>query len=114
MYKYPAETIEFDSELEKQFGILQLRVYAYKYKDYLSVIGSIEGSKIKERLTLALVGYSTNGDIILTQNNETYGDRIVTNVISPKVFFEGYPFKFLCWDSDVSKISKIKIYPVGV
>ena len=113
MFKYTSRMIERDFELERDFGISELKIYAYRYDDSLRVIGSIKSSRIKEAFTLALVAYDTNGDIVLTDENDSYGSGIVTSRISPKTFFDDFPFSFSCWESQAPKISKIKIYPVG-
>ncbi|WP_300956085.1 MULTISPECIES: hypothetical protein [Lactobacillus] len=113
MFKYSSKMIERDLELEKDFGISGLQIYAYRYDDALEVVGSIKSSKIKGRFSLALVAYDKNGDIVLTEENNGYGSGIVTGEISSKIFFDDFPFSFSCWESQVPKISKLKIYPVG-
>ena len=113
MFKYSSTAIEHDLELEKCFGISELQVYAHRYDDTLRVVGTIEASKINNPFTLALVAYDKNGDIVLTEENEYYGSGIVDNTIFPKLFFDGYPFLFSCWESQVASITRLKVYPVG-
>ena len=42
MFKYTSRMIERDFELERDFGISELKIYAYRYDDSLRVIGSIK------------------------------------------------------------------------
>lgn len=113
MFKYTNELIERDLELEKDLGISELQIYAYRYEETLRVVGAIKALKISTPFTLALVAYDKKGDIVLTEKNEGYGTGFVTSEISPKLFYDGYPFEFFCWESRISRIAKIKVYPVG-
>lgn len=112
MRKISANNIKRMTDLEKEFGITDLSIYAYVTEDQFNLFGEIISEKINKNFYLSLVAYDRDNSILFTCKNDSYGSGIVTSEISKKVFFNGYPFAFSYYDDLVSDISKIKIFPV--
>lgn len=115
MFKYNSAIIERNLDAEKQFGIQNLQVNAYEEEGMLDLVGKIEATKIKRPFVLQVEGYDKQGRKVLEESNDGYGNEVVTNIISARTFFNGYPFEISAWDLDkVIQVSRLKVFPVEV
>ena len=104
--------IERDKELEKTFGIDGIRLYHYFDQDgNINIVGEVFATKqIKKGFYFICTTYDEDGDIINCIENESYGRNIATIMIMPECFFNGFPFSFHLYKSNVG-VKKIKIIP---
>lgn len=81
---------------EKSVGIEEICLYVYgdAYGE-INIVGQIFAKEIRRSFELRCVVYDKDGDIILTEENFTYGGGgLVSNAIDDVCFFQGFPFRF--------------------
>ena len=96
---------------EQKYGIEDMKIYAYMNGRSLEVVGEIIAEEIADSFTLICTVYDADGDMVETKDNCYYGEGLVTHAIKPKVFFNGYPFRFSIFMNEGVNISKIRIVP---
>lgn len=114
--KYPTSKSRLDNSLfkrdlnlEKMFGIDELRLYGYVDRNnWIYIVGEIIAHKTpSDRFCLQCAIYDSDDDIIEAKKNSSYGSGVVTSLIKPASFFNGYPFTFVFWDIKKDKIKEI-------
>ena len=94
-----------NQEIEDELGIKDLKLYAFVHNNTLRVTGEVFGTRLKDRITFLCTVYDEDNDVIAGGENRTYGEvGWLTNEISPKCFYNGFPFGF---EFDVPKNAKI-------
>lgn len=111
--RLPASMISRDLKKEVLYGIKDLAIYAYKSDDSsLNIVGQVfAGSKIQKVFCLIMTIYDHDGDIIESKESASYGSGLVTSMIKPGSYFEGYPFKFYYFGIKWKEVSRIEIVP---
>ena len=51
------------------------------------------------------------GDVLADEINEAYGDALVTSLILPELFFNGFPFVFEIYYEGARRPAQIRILP---
>ncbi len=104
-----------DLKAEKTFGIDNITLYGYwKGEDAIYIAGQIFSQKpIRKNFCMMCTVYDKDGDIIETQESCSYGGGLVTSMIKPATFFDGFPFCFILWDISKKSLKEIKIAPAG-
>lgn len=101
-----------DRTSEKKYGIDDIHLYGYfEDTDSLYIIGQISSKKPKKPFCMICTLYDKDGDIIETEECSSYGSGLVTSMIQPAAYFDGFPFKFRFWGVSQKKIKKISISP---
>ena len=88
-------------------------IYAYSDgESSLKVIGQISaGSSIQKKFCLIITIYDRDGDIIASEASSGYGSGLVTSMIEPESYFDGFPFMFYCLNIKWNEVAKIEIAP---
>ena len=97
--------------IEKEYGIDDLKIYAYIDGGSLVVVGEIIAEKLLDTFKLVCSIYDQEGDMIESIKNEPYGSGVVTSEIYPRAFFDRYPFLFRTYLGNKVKIGKIRVTP---
>ena len=101
-----------DRTSEMKYGIDDIQLYGYfEDTDSLYIIGQISSQKPKKPFCMICTLYDKDGDIIETEECSSYGSGLVTSMIQPAAYFDGFPFKFRFWGVSQKKIKKISISP---
>lgn len=108
--------ISRNKKLEKSLGIDDIKIYAYmQYETQLRIVCEIVSNGIVEPYSFQCTVYDTDGDVIATEENCSYGGghciSFVTSMINQKSFYNGIPFEFELHIPKGSKPKKIKIVP---
>lgn len=120
--KYPTSKSRLDASyfkrdllLEKKFGIDEVRLYGYEQgEDSICIVGEIIAKKTPPNsFCMFCTLYDDDGDIIETKENRHYGSGLVSSMIKPSSFFNGFPFSFTFWGVKKSKIKEISITPAS-
>lgn len=103
-----------DRRQERLLDIEDISLYAYYDDDssYLYIIGEVFAQKIRSAFYLTCTLYDADHDIIVSAENLTYGSGLVTNVIQPEAFFNGFPFE-ICISVPETPVARIEIIPQG-
>lgn len=111
--KLPLNTISRNLKKESLYGITDITIYAYKSREHsLDVVGQVfAGNKLKKAFCLIMSIYDQDGDIIESKTSSSYGSGLVTSMIKPMSYFNGFPFKFYCMNVNWEEVSKIEIVP---
>ena len=117
-YRRYSPAIERDYANEKLFGISEIRMTQYIHtfdwwdgtkRESGRIIGEIFADDcIKKSFCLKCILYDSDGDIIGTYNNKTYGGGQSTYMVKPSSFFNGYPFE-ISFIVDPMSIEKMKL-----
>lgn len=103
-----------DYALEQEYGIDDIKLYCY-YEDEddesLRVTGEIFASNLKKPFCIMCTAYDHDDDIIYSSESQSYGSGLVTSMIYPETFFDGYPFTFLIWNLPMKKVKEITLIP---
>lgn len=104
--------IERNMDLEKSFGIKNISFYYYvEQGDDVHIVGEVFAKiPLKQSFCFICTLYDDDGDIIESKVNDSYGSGVVTSMIKPDNFFDGFPFSFTFYDPKVT-IARIKIVP---
>lgn len=116
---YPTSKYRIDDSLfarevkdEERYGIQDLKLYGYfSDTESLDIVGEIIAKKPKKPFCMICTLYDKDGDIIETEECVSYGSGLVTSMIYPNAFFNGFPFKFSFWGVSKRKVKKICIAP---
>ena len=111
--RLPSNMIMRDLKKEAHYGIKNISFYAYTgYDTSFKVVGQVfAGSSIKKGFCLIINIYDQDGDIMVSEESSSYGDGLVTSMIMPGAYFDGFPFKFCCYDIKWDEVSRIEIIP---
>lgn len=114
-YRINDSVFHRDCELEKEYGIDDVSLYGYyESDDTIYIIGRIEATrKIKRSFCMMCTIYDDDDDIMETSESNSYGSGLVTSMIEPECFFNGFPFTFSFFGIDKEHIKAIKIYPAS-
>ena len=95
-YRISPELFSRDLEREREFGISDLRIYGYEAEaGMMQIAGEIFAENgITRELCLRCLVMDQAGDVLADAINEAYGDALVTSLILPELFFNGFPFVF--------------------
>ena len=95
-YRISPELFSRDLEREREFGISDLRIYGYEAEaGMMRIAGEIFAENgITRELCLRCLVMDQAGDVLADAINEAYGDALVTSLILPELFFNGFPFLF--------------------
>ena len=111
-YRIDESLYSRDLRAEKEYGIDKISLYGYfEDTDSLYILGQISSKKPKKPFAMICTIYDKDGDIIETEECSSYGSGLVTSMIKPEAFFDGFPFKFRFWGVSQKKIKKISISP---
>lgn len=119
--KYPSSKYQVDERLikrdkrkESKYGIDDIKIYAY-YEDVgknICIIGEIWANKKPSKdFCIICTIYDKDGDILETKESSSYGSGLVTSMIKPETFFNGFPFKFYFIGVSKKDIGEILIAP---
>ena len=100
-----------DRELERTFGIEDIKLYGYYDDSRVNIVGEIISSRINKSFCIVCTIFDREGDIIDTDENWNYGSGLVTNIIVPQLFFSRFPFKISFLNVPRLKISHFRIIP---
>ena len=100
-----------EKNIEKKYGIEDVKIFAYICDKTLNIIGEIISSKIEKPFKMICTTYDKDGDPIEMFANDSYGSITVTYSIWPEEFFCGYPFRISCRMKKGKSMSFIKIIP---
>ena len=114
-YRLPDKLLARDSSAERRFGIDDLKLYAYADDDAsIYIAGEVCARQIKDSFCLICTIYDADDDVMETARNQSYGGSgLVTCMIAPAAFFDGFPFFFTISSIPVDKIKKIRIAPAS-
>ena len=100
---------------EASLGIKNISYYVYKPREsWLRIVGQVfAGDKITKEFCLKMVIYDRDGDVMISEVCEAYGDGLVSSMIRPKSYFNGFPYVFNCYDVRWKEISRIDIIPAN-
>lgn len=113
-YRLPDKLISRDGSMERRYGIDDLKLYAYADDDSsIYIAGEVFARRIRESFCIICTVYDADDDIIETTENRSYGSGLVTSMITPTVFFDGFPFVFSVSGITVKKIKRIRIAPAS-
>ena len=99
-YRILPELFSRDLEREREFGISDLRIYGYEAEN-----------GITRELCLRCLVMDQAGDVLADAINEAYGDALVTSLILPELFFNGFPFVFEIYYEGARRPAHIRIIP---
>ena len=101
-----------DLEQEKVFGIKDLKLYGYwEDNSSLNIVGQIVADKLKSECCFICSIYDHDGDVMESCENEEYGSGLVSSMIHPEAFFNGFPFRFDLYSVKKKRVKAIKIVP---
>ena len=114
-YRISPELFSRDLEREREFGISDLRIYGYEAEaGMMRIAGEIfaENGITRELCLRCLVmDQAGAGDVLADAINEAYGDALVTSLILPELFFNGFPFVFEIYYEGARRPAQIRIIP---
>ena len=108
-YRILPELFSRDLEREREFGISDLRIYGYEAEAGMMRIAAENG--ITRELCLRCLVMDQAGDVLADAINEAYGDALVTSLILPELFFNGFPFVFEFYYEGARRPAHIRIIP---
>ena len=100
-----------DRELERTFGIEDIKLYGYYDGSQVKITGEIISSRINKSFCIVCTLFDREGDIIDTDEKWNYGSGLVSNIIVPQLFFSRFPFKISFLNVPRLKISHFRIIP---
>jgi hypothetical protein len=114
-YRLPDSIYSKEPDMEKLYGIDEIRLYGYEEGDEsFHIVGEIFAKKAPAKsFCIMCTVYDRDGDIIETKESRSYGSGLVTSMIEPISFFNGFPFIFDLWGVPKKKIKEIRIAPAG-
>ena len=102
-----------DYRKERLAHIEDLCLYAYEdASGYIYIFGEVIAQELWTNIYFPCTLYEQEDDIILTQENSSYGSGLVTRVIAPEAFFNRFPFSF-CFLKPKTPVSRIVIAPIS-
>lgn len=112
-YRILPELFSRDLEREREFGISDLRIYGYEAEaGMMRIAGEIFAENgITRELCLRCLVMDQVGDVLADAINEAYGDALVTSLILPELFFNGFPFVFEIYYEGARRPAYIRIIP---
>ena len=112
-YRISPELFSRDLEREREFGISALRIYGYEAEaGMMRITGEIFAENgITRELCLRCLAMDQAGDVLADEINEAYGDALVTSLILPELFFNGFPFVFEIYYEAARRPAQIRILP---
>ena len=112
-YRISPELFSRDLEREREFGISDLRIYGYEAEaGMMRIAGEIFAENgITRELCLRCLVMDQAGDVLADAINEAYGDVLVTSLILPELFFNGFPFVFEIYYEGARRPAHIRIIP---
>lgn len=112
-YRISSELFSRDLEREREFGISALRIYGYEAEaGMMRIAGEIfVENGITRELCLRCLVMDQAGDVLADEINEAYGDALVTSLILPELFFNGFPFVFEIYYEAARRPAQIRIIP---
>ena len=107
------ELFSRDLEREREFDISDLRIYGYEAEaGMMRIAGEIFAENgITRELCLRCLVMDQAGDVLADAINEAYGDALVTSLILPELFFNGFPFVFEIYYGGARRPAHIRIIP---
>jgi len=114
-YRLPDSIYSREPDMEKQYGIDELKLYGYaESEDSYHIVGEIIAKKTPSTsFCIICTIYDEDDDIIETTESRSYGSGLVTSMIEPSSFFNGFPFIFDIWGVPRKKIKEIRIAPAS-
>lgn len=114
-YRLADDIFHRDLPIEKKFGISDLKLYGYwEDEDSLRIVGEIFCKKRPSgSFCMMCTIYDEDGDVIEATESNHYGSGLVTSMIEPAAFFDGFPFVFSFWDAPRKRIKEICITPAS-
>ena len=113
-YRVPNDIFKRDLSLEREYGIDDIKLYCY-YEDNdeesLKIVGEIFAQRLKKPFCIMCTVYDHDDDILQTTETNSYGSGLVTSMIYPNTFFDGFPFTVTLWDAPLRKIKEISLTP---
>lgn len=112
-YRISPELFSRDLEREREFGISDLRIYGYEAEaGMMRITGEIFAENgVTRELCLRCLAMDQAGDVLADEINEAYGDALVTSLILPELFFNGFPFVFEIYYEAARRPAQIRIIP---
>ena len=112
-YRISPELFFRDLEREREFGISDLRIYGYEAEaGMMRITGEIFAENgITRELCLRCLVMDQAGNVLADEINEAYGDALVTSLILPELFFDGFPFVFEIYYEGARCPAQIRILP---
>lgn len=112
-YRISPELFSRNLEREREFGISDLRIYGYEAEaGMMRIAGEIFAENgITRELCLRCLVMDQAGDVLADAINEAYGDALVTSLILPELFFNGFPFVFEIYYEGARRPAQIRIIP---
>ena len=112
-YRILPELFSRDLEREREFGISDLRIYGYEAEaGMMRIAGEIFAENgITRELCLRCLVMDQAGDVLADAINEAYGDTLVTSLILPELFFNGFPFVFEIYYEGAGRPAHVRIIP---
>ena len=112
-YRISPELFSRDLEREREFGISDLRIYGYEAEaGMMRITGEIFAENgVTRELCLRCLVMDQTGDVLADEINEAYGDALVTSLILPELFFNGFPFVFEIYYEAARHPAQIRIIP---
>lgn len=109
-FRIDPNIIERDFAIEKELGIDGINVYGYfDNVDHINFFCRVYSNKgIPEPVVFDCVLYDKDNDVIGVAENSWYGSW---KSITPKVFFNGLPFRFYFSDIKAKKVCRVKVTP---
>ena len=106
--RVPDNMIIRDRKIEQEYGVTDMKVYAYwERENSLNIVGQIFAKHLTKKFLLVCSLYDEDGDVLDSRQNETYGGiGFVTYEINPDTFFDGFPFRFDVYDA--AKMHQVK------
>ena len=114
-YRLPDSVYERDFHMEREYGIDELRLYGYAESDSsLCIVGEVIAKTNPKNSFCLICGiYDKDGDVIESIESRSYGSGLVTSMIAPASFFNGFPFAFYLYGINTDNILKIRITPAS-
>lgn len=114
-YRIPDEMFKREPTLEQEYGIDNIKLYGYYESDNsVYIVGEIVAKKTPlNSFCMICTIYDKEDDIIETTESKSYGSGLVTSMIRPAAFFDGFPFSFSIYGVSKKKIKEICIYPAS-
>ena len=112
-YRISPELFSRDLEREREFGISALRIYGYEAEaGMMRIAGEIFAENgIARELCLRCLVMDQAGDVLADEITKAYGDALVTSLILPELFFNGFPFVFEIYYEGARRPAQIRIIP---